>query len=189
MDLRTITAKKPLKLLVIMLSWLIVASASAAVYYSLTMEPSVTVTGFTIEFSNGDDTTADSTVYDAWCGLGLRSYPNATLTYDQAVNITNTDGANGHSFQLDHVSITPDGSAYVGGNFTYINMTVVAGNGTELASFDYTNDGTNWSPPSATSYLYMQASEEWTIKVVTLSPAGATEGTVCDIMISVNVQE
>ena len=189
MDLGKITAKKPLKLLLLLLTSLIISTASAAIYYSLTMEPDVTVAGLTIKFTDGDDTTAGSTVYDAWCGLALKSYPNATLTYDQAVNITNDDSSNGHSMRLRHVSITPDGSAYVGGNFTYINMTIIAANGTEVVSFDYTNDGTDWSPPSTTSYYYMQADEEWAVKVETLSPAGATVDTVCNIEIAVDVQE
>jgi hypothetical protein len=189
MDLGKITAKKPLKLLLLLLTSLIISTASAAIYYSLTMEPNVTVAGLTIIFTNGDDTTAGSTVNDAWCGLALKSYPNATLTYDQAVNITNDDSSNGHSMRLRHVSITPDGSAYVGGNFTYINITIIAANGTEVVSFDYTNDGTDWSPPSTTSYYYMQADEEWAVKVETLSPAGATVGTVCNIEIAVDAQE
>lgn len=189
MDLRKLTAGKPLKLLVILMLWMVMATVSAAVYYSLTAEAEVTVTGLTVKFTNGDDTPAGSTVYDAWCGLALKSYPNATLTYDQAVNITNGDISYGHSIQLSHVSITPDGSSYVGGNFTYIYMTIVASNGTEIVSFDYTNDGTDWSPPADTGYYWMLPSEVWTVKVETLSPAGATVDTVCDLVVAVDVQE
>ena len=189
MELRKIALKKPLKLLTLLLTSMLIATASAAVYYSITAESDVTVTGLTIKFTDGDDTTSGSTVYPAWCGLALKSYPNATLTYDQAVNITNSDSSNSHSFQLRHVSITPDGSTAVGGNFTYINMTVIASNTTVIMSFDYTNDGTDWSPPGDTGYFTMLADEVWTVKVETLSPTGATVGTVCDIRIAVDVQE
>ena len=92
MELRKIPFKKSMKLLTLLLTSMLIATASAAVYYSITAEPQVTVTGLTIKFTTGDDS-AGSTVYDAWCGLALKSYPNATLTYDQAVNITNSDSS------------------------------------------------------------------------------------------------
>jgi hypothetical protein len=181
--------RKSLDLIVLLLISVFVITASASVYYSITMEPRVTTTGLTVEFTNGDDTPIGSTVNAAWCRLLLKSYPNATLTYDQAVNLTNTDGSNPHSVQLSHVSITPDGSSFVGGNFTSIKFYLVAQNGTQITSFEYANNGTYWSPPADTSYYSIPASEEWTIKVETLSPAGATVGTDCDIQIAVKVQE
>jgi len=189
MELRKIPFKKSMKLLTLLLTSMLIATASAAVYYSLTAEPQVTVTGLTVKFTDGDDTTAGSTVNDAWCRLTLKSYPNATLTYDQAVNLTNTDGSNAHSVQLRHVSITPDGSAYVGGNFTSITFYLLNDAGTQQTSFAYTNDGTDWTTPSATGYYSIPATNEWTIKVETLSPAGATVDTVCSIEIAVDVQE
>ena len=189
MELRKIASNKWVKLLTLLLTSMLIATASAAVYYSITMEPKVTVTGLTVKFTDGDDTTTGSTVYDAWCGLALKSYPNATLTYDQAVNITNSDSTSGHSILLRHVSITPDGSSYVGGNFTSIKFYVIASNSSQIVSFEYTNNGTDWSPPATTNYYWMQADEEWTVKVETLSPTGATVGTVCTIVIAVDAQE
>ncbi|MCZ2809578.1 MAG: hypothetical protein O2V44_09515 [Candidatus Bathyarchaeota archaeon] len=189
MELRELLSKKPVKFLTLLLTAMLITSASAAVYYSITMEPEVTVTGLTVTFTDGDDTTTGSTVNAAWCSLALKSYPNATLTYDQAVNLTNTDGSNAHSVQLRHVSITPDGSSYVGGNFTSINFYLIAQNATQITAFTYANDGTNWSPPADTGYYLIPQSEEWAIKVETLSPAGATIGTVCNIEIAVDVQE
>jgi hypothetical protein len=188
-ELRKIPFKKSMKLLTLLLTSMLIATASAAVYYSLTAEPQVTVTGLTVKFTNGTDTSTGSTVYDTWCRLALKSYPNATLTYDEAVNLTNTDGSNAHSVQLRHVSITPDGSSYVGGNFTSMTFYLIDENGTQQTSFAYTNNGTDWTTPSATGYYSIPAGEDWAIKVETLSPAGATVGTVCNIEIAVDVQE
>lgn len=189
MGLRKIAFGRPVKLLTLLLSSMIIGTASAAVYYTLVMEPRVTVTALTVKFVNGGDTPAGSTVNDAWCRLLLKSYPNATLTYDQAVNISNTDASNAHSIQLRHVSITPDGTAYVGGNFTSIKFYLLDHTGAQQTTFIYTNNGTHWSPPSDTGYYSIPANKEWIFKVETLSPAGATVNTVCDIEIAVDVQE
>ncbi len=189
MDLRKISGKKSLKLLLLLVTSMIITTASATVYYGLTMEPRVTVTGLTVTFTSGDDTPAGSTVQDEWCRLLLKSYPNATLTYDQAVNLTNTDGSNAHSVRLRHISITPDGSSYVGGNFTSIKFYLLNAAGTEQTSFAYTNNGTHWTTPPTTGYYSIPAGNEWTIKAETLSSSGATVGTDCDIQIAVDVEE
>lgn len=190
MNLRKITAKKSLKLLILMLAWMIVATASAAIYYNLTMQPQVFTSTPAIKFESAADTPSGSTVNDAWCLLKLKSYPNATLTYEQAVNISNTEGVP-HGIKLSHVDITPiSGNADVS-NFTYINMTVWAQNGTYVGSFNYTTSGTTtWGLPTDwASYQYMQANEKWLVKVQTLSPADADTGIVANIVIAVDTQE
>jgi len=167
---------------------MLIATASATIYYSLTMEPRVTVSTPVVNFVSGDDTPTGSTVNDAWCRLLLKSYPNATLTYEKAVNISNTDSV-AHSMQLRHVDITPASGNSDVGNFTSITFKLVNSTGSVQATFEYTVSGTTWTTPSDTGYYSIPASTQWTIKVETLSPATASAGIVCDIEIAVDVQE
>ena len=192
MELKGILSRKPVKFLTLLLTAMLIASASAAVYYSLSMQPQVTVSTPTIRFESGTDTPANSSVTDAWCMLNLKSYPNATLTYDDAVNISNTDLNSAHSFKLKHSSVTPaNGSATVG-NWSYIKFVIYDENGTQMASLNYTVSSTDWilEPVNGeTSSLNIPADKDWTVKVITLSPATATIGQVCNIEISVDVTE
>lgn len=190
MNLREIPFKKPVKLLILLLSSILIATTSAAVYYSLSMQPEVTVSTPAIRFENGTDTTATSTVTDAWCRLKLKSYPNASLTYDDAVNISNTDGST-HSFRLKHSGITPNDSITVG-NWSYIKFIIIDENETVQASLNYTTSGGNWTIAPAngeTDSLTIPANTDWTVKVITKSTADAKTNETCYITMSVDVDE
>jgi hypothetical protein len=182
--------RKSLKLLMLMVSSFVIATASATIYYSLTMQPKVTVSTPVIKFSQATDHPG-GTVNDAWARLTAKSYPNATLTYEYALYINNTDSLNAHSFKLRHVSISPvNGSASVG-NWTSIKFLVYNSSG-YVFSLNYTVSGTDWIlQPSGgeTSYYSIPQGEGWWIRLETLSPATATADEVCEIQISVDVQE
>jgi hypothetical protein len=183
-------AKKSVKLLVLLLSSLLIASASAAVYYSMIMQPSVTVTGATIVFASGTDFPSGSVLgsNSTWVSLALKAYPNATLIYDQPLNISNTDSAQ-HTFRLRHVSITPaSGNAQVA-NFTFFNFVVENTAGVAQASFNYTTSGTTtWTTPTTTSYMPLPANTQWIIYVETKAAAGANAVTA-NLVISVDVTQ
>jgi len=190
MEFKRIASKKSVKLLALLLASMLIATASASVYYSMTMQPAVTITGAAIKFAEGNDWPSGSTMgtNGTWVSLALKAYPNATLFYDQPLNISNTDAAS-HTFRLRHVSITPaSGSADVG-NFTFINFVVQNAAGASQATFNYTTSGNSWTPPSTTSYMTLPASTKWIIYVETKSAAGATSGIVANIQIAVDVQE
>lgn len=168
---------------------MLIASASAAVYYSLTWQPSVTVQGApAISFTDGDDTPAGSTVNSAWARLLFKSYPNATLTYDEGMNISNTDSVS-HQIRLRHLSISPTSGNEAVSNFTLIRFTLIAQNGTTATTFEYSTSGDTWNTPSTTNYYIIPANEEWTLKVETLSPAAATASTEASLQIALDVQE
>jgi len=188
MEIRKIQFKKSIRFLTLLLTAMIIATASASVYYSLTWQPKVTVTAIYVKFTSGSDTPAGSTVVDSWARLLLKSYPNATLTYDEGVNISNTDTSD-HLIRLRHVSITPAETNWDIGNFTRIKFYLICQNGTEATTFEYTTSGGNsWNEPSTTGYYLMPDGEEWTIKVETLSPATATAGKEADIQIALDIQ-
>lgn len=167
----------------------LIATASAAVYYSVVMQPSVTVTSATIVFVLGTDAPAGSALgsNSTWVSLALKAYPNATLFYDQPLNISNTDGAP-HTFRLRHISITPaTGDAQVA-NFTFFNFVVENTAGAAQASFNYTTTGTTWNTPPDTSYMTLPGNTQWIIYVETRAAAGANAVTA-NLQISVDVTQ
>ncbi len=189
MDLRKIRTSKSIKLLFVLLTSMLIALASAAVYYSMIMQPSVAITGATIRFAQGNDWPTGSTLGDngTWVSLALKAYPNATLTYDQPLNISNTDSAS-HTFRLRHITITPaTGNSQVS-NFTFINFVVQNTAGAQQATFNYTTTGTTWTTPASTSYLTLPASTQWIIYVETKAAASANDVTA-NIQIAVDVQQ
>ncbi len=189
MQVKKILSSKSMKFLTLLLTSLLIASASAAVYYSLTWEPRVTVQGApAVGFTSGDDTPAGSTVNSAWARLLLKSYPNATLTYDEGMNVSNTDSAD-HQIRLRHLGISPTSGNEAVSNFTTIRFTLIAQNGTTITTFEYSTTGDTWNTPATTSYYVIPASEEWTLKVETLSPAAATADTEANLQIALDVLE
>lgn len=192
MNWKELPAKKTVKLLALVLTSLLIASVSAAVYYSMSWNPQVTVGTAMVTFTAGDDSTAagfSAGTNDTYCTLAsLDAYPNVTVTYDQAVNLTN-NVAETTDVQLSHVSITPaSGSADVA-NFTSITFYLINEVGAQQASFEYTTTTTTWNTPSDTGYFSMSASVDWTIKVEIVAAAGAFSGIDVSIVIEVDVQD
>jgi hypothetical protein len=177
-------------LIVLVLASTLVATAFAAVYYSLTMQPDVTITAATIRFAQGADWPTGSTLgaNSTWVRLGLKAYPNATLVYDKPLNISNTDGSP-HDFRLRHVSITPANSDQKVSNFTSICFAVKNTAGVTQAWFNYTTSGDTWTTPSTTSYLELPANTQWVIYVEAKAAAYANTNIVAKIQIAVDVQE
>jgi hypothetical protein len=178
-------------LVTLVLASALIATAIAAVYYSLSMQPDVTITPATISFAQGADWSTGSILgaNSTWVRLALKAYPNATLVYDQPLNISNTDGSNSHQFRLRHVSITPADANEQVSNFTFIRFVVLNTAGVPQASFNYTTSGDIWTTPSTTSYLTLPANTQWVLYVETKAAAYANTDIVANIQIAVDVQE
>lgn len=192
MNIKKVLSSKAVKLLTLLLASMLIASASAAVYYSIIMEPKVTITPATVQFAQGSDwseVAGSIGTNSTWCSLALKAYPNATLTYEQPLNISNTDGSNPHQFRLRHVSISPASGSVSVSNFTFINFVIKNATGVSQASFNYTTSDDDWNTPSTTSYLTLPASTEWIVYVETKAAAGATADIAASIVIAVDVQE
>ncbi|MDH5482003.1 MAG: hypothetical protein OEY22_03865 [Candidatus Bathyarchaeota archaeon] len=183
--------KKPTKFLILLLTSILIGAVNAAIFYTLTMESQFLVSSPVIRFSSAPDEPSGSTVNDAWCMLNATSYPNATLTYEQALYIENTDGSNAHSFRLRHLDVSPVNGTATVGNWSSIKFMVY--NSTDfVCSLNYTVSGTDWilEPSSGeTNYYSVPASTSWWIRLETLSPATATTGNTCYITIAVDVQQ
>lgn len=191
MQIRKALWRKETTLIVVLLASTLVATAIAAIYYSLTMQPDVTVTPATIRFAQGADWPTGSTMgaNSTWVRLAIKAYPNATLVYDKPLNISNTDASNSHQFRLRHVSITPATGNQQVSNFTFINFVIKNTLGASQASFNYTISGDTWTTPSTTSYLTLPANTQWAVYVETKATANANTNVVARIQIAVDVQE
>ena len=183
------TKKKVLRLLCFLLSGLLVMTASAAVYYSLSTQPRVTITAPVVAFTQGGDWSKVAGAIGengTWCSLVLKAYPNATMTYGEPLNLTNL-GAN-VTIKLRSVSISPvSGNADVG-NFTFINFTLHDQGGAIKGSLNYTTNGNDWSTPSMDP-VTMYAYDKWYFTIQTRAVGGAQANIEADIVIAVDVQE
>ena len=184
MEWRKILSKKPLKLLTLLLTAMLIATASAAVYYSLTMTSTVGVFGTNVYFVVGNDNdTAGLVVTLGGNGTtvvltGLRAYPNATFTYEDPVRVRN----NGTqvNVRLRHVSIS--GAA---DDFVFVNFTL------QSLELNYTASGSNWNYAANTTWISMPATDpdtEWSIKVETKAIAGASTSSSVTIEMTVDVE-
>jgi len=195
MEIRKIVFRKEMKLVTLLLTSMLIATASATVYYGLTMKPKVTTTALIVKFVSGDDSTSAGASISGdgtWVNLaGLKAYPNVTLTYEKAVNVSNIDNTAAHSVSLRHVSITP-ASGWDVANFTSITFKLVKVDASVAATFAYTVSGTGasstWTTPSATAYQSIPLSTQWTIRVEIVTKANASTGIAVDIEIALDVQ-
>lgn len=188
MNIRKMISTKSFKFIILVLMASLIATASAAVYYTIIMQPTVTITGATIVFLPGTDYPTGSTLgtNSTWVSLALKAYPNATLTYDQPLNISNTDSAS-HTFKLRNISITPASGSSVS-NFTFINFVVENTAGVAQASFNYTVSGTTWTTPATTSPLTLPANTSWILYIQTQAAAGSIT-TTTNLQIAVDVTQ
>ena len=180
--------RKSLDLIVLLMISVFVITASAAVYYSLPMVSSTTITAAVVAFKGGADWNASWTmgINNTYCSLALRAYPNATLTYEEPLNLTNT--GTGVNIRLRTVSISPASGNEQVSNFTFINFTLYDETGTFKGSLNYTTTGNDWSTPTM-GFTAMDASDEWYIVIQTKAEAGAESDIVANIVIGVDVQE
>jgi len=192
--LREIPSRKPVKFLILLLTAMLIATASAAVYYSLTLESKVTIAGFDVKFTQGSDSGAAvaTPIPAGWPAsrvklAGLKSYPNVTSTYDQAVNVTNF-GVDAQ-FRLRHSSINAlNGTASIS-NFTRITFRLIAKNGTQGGYLEYTTGGDDtWERSADMNFIAIKAGEVWAVKVEIVAAAGATTGIMMEIVMYIDVQ-
>ena len=198
MELKKLLFRKEMKLVTLLLTSLLIASASATVYFGLTMKASVTTSSAaSIIFVSGNDSgsSAANAIISSdgtWARLaGVKAYPNLTLTYEQAVNVSNTSGAS-RNIKLTHVSISPS-SGWSVNNFTSVTFRLVNAAGTTVASYAYTVSGSgasaSWTTPSSASYYSLPNSTKWSVRVEVVTKASASSGVAIDVDMTLDVQE
>src|SRR5881409_989619 len=99
--------RKALRIAVLVLSTLLIGTVSALTYYSISASITATTTAAKVQFVAGGDTPAGYTISAAgtFAKISISGYPNATLTYQRGLNVSNTDTAS-HLIRLRNIQIT-----------------------------------------------------------------------------------
>ncbi len=185
MQVKKILSSKSMKFLTLLLSSMLIASASALVYYSLSMTSTITTaTADNVYFVSGADaSTAGTSIFNnnkSATLSTLKAYPNMTMSYDDPLRVRNNHTSTSFTVRLRHVSRTGDAA-----NFEFISFTL---NTTTTVSLNYTSNGATWTDPSATGWVTVSANTEYAIIVQTRANATATIDQIATIEIAVDVQ-
>ena len=179
--------RKRLDLIVLLLISALVVTASAAIYYTMLAQSTATVAQATVYFIAGGDSSGILALgaNDTYASLSLNAYPNVTLYYEQAVNLT---AMAAKQVQLSHVSVSPNNNPSVS-NFTSVVFGLIRASGAEVGTLTYTTTGAVWNVPSSpTGYVPISAGEKLAIKVEIKAAAGAKTGVSTTIVIAVDVK-
>lgn len=131
MKIEKINWKKSTKLVTLLLSSLLIASASATIYNYMYLDASIGVEGIDLEWVLGaDNATAGTQIEGLTATLtNLKGPPNGTRIYGDPVRLNNTDTVNTETFDLLIDSVS--------GNTTYMDSIIVRiYNVTNSASID-----------------------------------------------------
>ena len=185
MEIRKILFRREMKLVTLLLISTLIATASAAVYYSLEMTSQVTTASNDVYFVTGTDwSVAGVSIYNnnkSATLASLKAYPNMSMTYDNPIKVRNNNAGTNFNVRLRPVSVSG-----VATNFVFINFTLQTS--TKL-SLNYTVSGGNWNAPSTSGWAQVVASTEYRIVVETKAAAGATSGQTATIVIAVDVEQ
>ena len=184
MNLKELPAKKTVKLLALVLTSILIASVSAAVYYSLEMTSTITVAANDIYFVLGPDNgTAIVNLFNdnKSSTLGLKAYKNITMTYDDPIRVRNNHTSTDYNVRLRPVSLTGDAE-----NFVFINFTLQT---STKISLNYTSNGVSWNTPGTTAFVQVDANTNYAIVIETMANATATDGQQAVIGITVDIEQ
>lgn len=191
MEIKKILHRKEMKLITLLLTSLLIASASAAMYFSLTMTSTIQVYKAQVYFVKGSDNgqeglvvTLDGTNTTASLS-GLRAYANATFTYTDPVRVRNNGSVTAQLRLVPEVnpSANPE-------DFEYVKFLLNATTSGDRKWLNYTSNGVSWTNPSgSTSWTTtgILATNEWPIVVMTKANATAVAGQTVTISIKVDV--
>jgi hypothetical protein len=182
--------KKSTKLIVLLVSSLLIAFASATTYSELFMHATpisigtadliFTPGGNTTTMGGGDaiNTAATEVTFDSIPAVK----PGETRTYEQAVNITNNAGST-KTINMSVYSLTGQFT----NNFDYINITIFDAAGTKQgSSVEIVSSGTN---VTETGPISMANGLEWTIKWIIKAKIDATNGQSTSVTLRMKVED
>jgi hypothetical protein len=181
--------KKSLKIVTLLISAIVIGTASAASYLTLSMSSTVTVATSDVKFVTGTDSTAAGLTIDtpptSATFSSLTAYPNVTTTYDDAAGVQNSAASSTYQLRLRPVSFS-DNSA---DQFKFITFILKDTSSANVAVLNYTSNGSTWTEPSTTDWTTetIAAGTTWSIAIETQAADTATSGSV-NIVIAVDVQ-
>jgi hypothetical protein len=185
MEIKKLLYRKEMKIVTLLLTSLLIASASAAVYYSLSMTSTITTATNDVYFITGVDAAAAGTsIFNnnkSATLASLKAYPNMTMSYDDPIKVWNNNGATSFNVRLRPVSRTGDAQY-----FSFINFTLQT---TTKISLNYTSNGVSWTDPSTSGWATVSANTGYAIVVQTRASSTATSGQVASIEIAIDVEQ
>ena len=192
MELRKILSRKELKLVTLLLTSLLIASASAAMYYSLTVTSTIEVYAADVYLVEGSDNgtaggavlTLDSTNTTATI-TDLRAYPNMTFTYENVTMVRN-DATSGTTQIRLAPDVAPSGNAT---DFVYVKFMLNATAVGDRRWLNYTVTAGSWDTPSASdpAWVTIGTETQWNIVIMTKASATAIAGRTVTIGLTVDV--
>jgi hypothetical protein len=174
MNVNSLKSKKSLKIITLLVSSMLIATASATIYNYLNLSAGVGVEGLTLAWDNTDlDTGVSATIAGATCTLnGLMGPAGGTRTYSNAIKLTSTAAT---TFDIEVVSVTTTGGAGID-NLDSIVVNIYDENGdpqgTPLTVF---SGGSAGSTP--VTGLSMTGAVTWTLEWVITWKTTAVAGT------------
>jgi hypothetical protein len=185
MEIKKILSSKSMKFVTLLLTSMLIVSASAAVYYSLSMTSTITTATNDVYFIVGADATeAGTSIFNnnkSATLVSLKAYPNMTTSYDDPIRVRNNNGATTFNVRLRPVSLTGDAQYFAFVNFTLQTSTLI--------SLNYTSNGVSWTGPSTSGWATVNANTSYAIVVQTKASATATSGQTATIEIAIDVEQ
>jgi len=127
MNLKKIRSRKALKLLGLLISAMLIATASAAYYAQMFMYATVTVGGtYTVFVSAGNTTELGGTIISGGAEVtfdNMLGYNGSLASWSEAVNITNNHASDGYNVTLAY----HDWNGYAETKLRYVNITMYDG--------------------------------------------------------------
>ena len=156
--------KRTLKFITLLLSALLIGTASASLYNYMQITATVGVKStYAVNFYEGNDTSkAGGTITNNRQTVTFTNMegPNGTLaTYSDAVRICNNDTTAAHNIKLEIESYTYKGQA--SSNLDYIKITVYDSGDTEVDSLQLDPHGDDGGNDLATAFNSLDANDAW----------------------------
>ena len=185
MKMSNLNNRKIIKFAILLLTSVLISFASVMAYTEMFMTATIGIGTANVTFVNGDNTTSIGSINPQGTEVTFNNIldlePGEIRTYNEAVNITNNAGST-KTINISLYSLTGDWSS----NFDYINLTVIAANGTALGTtIQIVSSGNN---VTSTGNIPMLDGETWAIKMVIKAKTTATNGQSITIVFKVRVE-
>ncbi|MGB9671520.1 MAG: hypothetical protein ACPLZY_00055 [Candidatus Norongarragalinales archaeon] len=185
MKMSNLNNRKAIKFAILLLTSALISFASVAAYTEMFMTATIGIGTASVHFVNGNNTTAIGSINTQGTEVTFNNIPNLEpgeiRTYNEAVNITNGAGST-KAINISLYSLTGNWS----NNFDYVNLTVIAANGTALGTtITILSSGEN---VTSTGDISMLNGEIWAIKLVIKAKTDATQGQSITVVFKVEVE-
>ena len=184
MKISSLNNRKIIKFATLLLTSVLISFASVMAYTEMFMTATIGIGTADVTFVNGGNTTSIGSINTQGTEVTFSSIPNLepgeVRTYNEAVNITNGAGST-KTINISLYSLSGSWSQ----NFDYINVTVIAKNGTAVGNtIKIVSSGSN---VTSTGDISIPAGEEWAIQWVIKAKTTATNGQSITIVFKVEV--